>query len=139
MEQETVVVATNNPFCSAFDVVPPEGDVLAVMARAEAFYREGEPESLPIQAMTWDQFFTWKRERMQARAVLEEITEEEWWRALEELPPLHWHVADGVERFLCLEAMNGSWHTQYAKLGGRYLSRLVDRHDKTTWITREDF
>lgn len=139
MDQETVVVATNNPFCCAYTVVPPEGDPLDAMARAEAFYRDCEPESLPIQAMTWDQFFAWERERMQARAQLEEITEEEWWRALEELPPLHWHVSGGVERFLCLEAMHGSWHTQYAKLGDRYLSKLVDRRDKTTWITKEDF
>lgn len=139
MDQEIVVVAINNPFCCAFNVVPPGRDPTTVIERAKAFYQDSEPESLPIEAMTWDEFFAWEKERMLARANLQEITKAEWWRALEEMPPLHWHVFNGVERFLCLEAMHGSWHTQYAKMGGRYLSKLVDRRDKTTWITKEDF
>jgi len=135
----TVIVATNNPYACAYNIVPNDDDVAGAMGRAHRFYEERNPEALPIQAMTWDQFFAWEREKMLERAEILESSAEDFMSALEALPPVKWRTRDGVEAFFIGEATHGTWAQQYARCGDRYLTRLADMNDDTTWITKEDF
>ena len=66
-----------------------------------------------------------------------EITKEQWWDALEVLPPMAWHTADEVERFLMSEFTTGSFTNQYARLGERYFVKTVNARDKSSWIDRK--
>lgn len=47
-----------------------------------------------------------------------EITEEQFWEALEVLPPQRWK--GGV--FYCMEALTGSIHAMYCEAGGKYFT-----------------
>jgi hypothetical protein len=73
-----------------------------------------------------------------ASNALKPITAEAWTSALECLPPLHWHRADGVERFCLSEFYTDTLTHQYARLGELYCVRLVDATDRSTWITGDE-
>lgn len=66
---------------------------------------------------------------------LEEISAEAWDFNLGVLPPLRWEYADGVERFMCSEFLDGPFTRQYARRGDRFFTRIVDAEDASTWIT----
>ena len=68
---------------------------------------------------------------------LQEITREQYWYHLEVLPPEAWEDGDGVNRFLMSEYQHASYTHQYAVWQGRYFCRLVDAHDRSTWITAD--
>lgn len=136
---ETVIVAINNKWRCAFAILKPEDDVFDALQRAEAFYELHEPGAGPVQAMTWDEFEAWHRQWMLERSELVDVDEETFMEQLGVLPPVHWRHEGDFEHFMCMEPTNDSWHQQYARLGDRYKSKLVDRRDPTTWITREDF
>lgn len=55
-----------------------------------------------------------------------EITEEQWWDALEVLPPEKWKTANGVEIFRMSEYTSGTVTEHYARLGDRYFSANRD-------------
>jgi len=88
-----------------------------------------------FEAMAWKDFL--ERQRRYYLREPEEITPEHWEESLGMLPPLHWEVACGVERFLCCEFLDGNYTRQYARLGTRYFMRIVDHGDPSTWITAE--
>lgn len=53
-----------------------------------------------------------------------EITESQWWYALEMLPPLkHAHI-DGHEFFFCSEAYTGNIHSCYCAVGNKYYTAM---------------
>lgn len=98
-----------------------------------------EPDALPVSVMTWEHFEQHERQAMLRLAALEEIDEARFFEALEVVPPAKWHTKEGLERFFLGEATKGSWAQQYARLGERYVTKLADMTDPSTWITREDF
>lgn len=56
----------------------------------------------------------------------QEITKEQWWDALEVLPPEKWKTANGVEIFRMCEYTSGTVTEHYARLGDRYFSANRD-------------
>ena len=50
----------------------------------------------------------------------EEITEEQWWDALECLPPESWQNSGGGESFVMMEYYSGRITSIYVRLGKRY-------------------
>ena len=49
-----------------------------------------------------------------------EITKEEWWEALEVLPPESWQHSGGGESFVMMEYYSGRITSIYVRLGDRY-------------------
>ena len=85
------------------------------------------------EAITWEAFL--ERQRQFYLRDPEETSLEYWTMHLEMLPPLKWEVADGVERFMCSEFLDGNFTRQHARFGDRYFTRIVDADDPSTWIT----
>lgn len=52
----------------------------------------------------------------------EEITEAQWWEALEVLPPESWQHTGGGESFVMMEYYSGRITSIYVRLGKRYCS-----------------
>lgn len=86
-----------------------------------------------LEAIPWKAFL--ERLRRFYLRDPEEVSLEYWNLHLRMLPPLNWEVADGVERFMCPEFLDWNFTRQYARLGDRYFTRIVDVGDKSTWIT----
>lgn len=108
---------------------------LADLERANASAAQhGEPEYRP---MTYSEFAAAKRRHYLApeENPLTEITEGRYFEMLEVLPPMHWEHADGVERFLMSEMLDGSITEQFARQNGRFWTRRADARDRETWIT----
>lgn len=74
-------------------------------------------------------------------AGLKEIDSEAFWYALEVLPPLQWHDADGVSRFCMSEFTFGRITNQYATIIGagekRFFTKPVRFNDRSTYITAD--
>lgn len=66
-----------------------------------------------------------------------EITKEQWWDALEVLPPEKWQKVAGVEIFRMSEYTSGTVTGHYARLGGRYFSANRDIRTKYADISGE--
>ncbi len=64
-----------------------------------------------------------------------EITKEQWWDKLEVLPPEAWERGVVFERFRMSEYLTGYYTRQYARLGERYFTAVIDVRDKSTWLT----
>jgi hypothetical protein len=65
---------------------------------------------------------------------VKEITREDFYEALDCLPPLKWCTKSNVEMFCMREMYTGTYTTQYAKKDGKYYSAMVDVTDENTWI-----
>lgn len=73
------------------------------------------------------------------------VTREQYWDALEALPPLHWTTHKGVEVFCMSEMTCGTYTSQYAKtaieINGEptivYATKSVCAYSRDTWITQE--
>jgi hypothetical protein len=91
----------------------------------------GGPED--YEAITAAEF----RERQQAFYIrdIEPISAETWSERLEILPPHQWEWADGVERFMLSEFLDGPFTYQYARRGKHHFTRIVNADDPSTWIT----
>lgn len=63
------------------------------------------------------------------------ISAETWIERLEVLPPYRWEKADGVERFMLSEFLDGPFTHQYARRGEHHFTRIVNADDPSTWIT----
>jgi hypothetical protein len=85
----------------------------------------------------WDAFTSAAQAKFMTPAL--EITEAEYWEALECLPPMQWKTAEGVERFCISEFTFGNITNQYAKKDGRYIAKAVRFNDLTTYINAADF
>jgi hypothetical protein len=67
---------------------------------------------------------------------LEEITLDEYQEKLEILPPFLWERVDRMERFLMSEFLEADYTRQYARLGTRYFTKIVDVRKPSSWISR---
>ena len=65
---------------------------------------------------------------------IKEITETIYQEMLEVLPPLKWGVNRGVHSFFMSEFWSGNYTQQYARIGSKYYSKLVDFRKPETWI-----
>lgn len=79
--------------------------------------------------------------KMQRKHFLQpakEITESHWWEMLEVLPPLSWRQGI-VETFIMSEFWIGSYTNQYGRYGDKYIVKMIDVNDRSTFITLKDF
>lgn len=90
-------------------------------------------ENAKYEIMTFDEYLKRQREKMISGPVTE-ITEERFYEMLDVLPPMKWCTIDGVEMFCMLEMYTGTYTNQYAKIGDKYYTAMVDVTDRTTWI-----
>lgn len=67
------------------------------------------------------------------------VTEEEYNEMFEILPPLYIFQDGNFHSFLMSEFYSGRLTHQYASMGNRYLKKLVDVDDPSTWIGHKDF
>lgn len=79
-------------------------------------------------ALDWDtyyeEYYSMYLQSLQKPFV--EITKEDWWDALECLPPMRWTRFDGGEYFFISEATTASLHSCYVRKGDRYYTALRD-------------
>ena len=54
------------------------------------------------------------------------------------LPPLKWERKDSNFETFCMSEMTSGYYTsQYARLGDKYFTKVVDCVDRSTWITKK--
>lgn len=92
-----------------------------------------EYENARFEIMTFGQFLQCQRYAMIDRPVIE-ITAEKFDEMLNILPPLKWCTIRGVEMFCMREMYTGTYTDQYARIGEKYYTALVDIYDQSTWI-----
>lgn len=92
-----------------------------------------------MQLMTWEEFRIAERQALIDPQTLQVISGQEYYDALEELPPLSMGSDNKCSWFLMSEFYTGNYTSMYmkAKIGGEVVAgtRLVDVNDPTTWIT----
>ena len=92
-----------------------------------------------MQLMTWEEFRIAERQALIGPQTLQVISGQEYYDALEELPPLSMGSDNKCSWFLMSEFYTGNYTAMYmkAKIGGEVVAgtRLVDVNDPTTWIT----
>ena len=83
---------------------------------------EGSPE---FQIMLLDSALPLMEEAQKAKycSDWQEITEDDWYDALEVLPPEKWETVRGVNLFRISEYLTGNITAHYAKLRGKYFTR----------------
>lgn len=89
----------------------------------------------------WDELYK-KRAQFQREKYLkpaERITEEQYFNALEALPPINWQHGGAFEHFRFMELLTDNITTQFAKMGDKCISKNIVVGDRSTWITLEDF
>ncbi|REC93378.1 hypothetical protein [Kushneria indalinina] len=143
----TVGVGNNTAFRGIYSVHYSEQEARDNLPRVEAYYREREPERLPVQVMTFDEFFALQKSALSARPA-DRIDSEKFREMLEVLPPKHWYIGKHskqfcmsvhFERFCMIEHFYNSWTSQYVQKGYRFMCKLVDVTDKATWVTQNNF
>ena len=85
------------------------------------------------ELMTFDEFLNRQRAAIMDEPV-EETTAEKYEDALCVLPPLHYVTINGVTMFCMGEMLTGTYARQYAKIGSRFYTAIVDVKDKSTWL-----
>ena len=87
------------------------------------------------KVMTFEEFRVLERNKL-LDGKLTEVTKEQYWDALEQLPPLHWTTHNNVEMFCISEMWTASYTSQYAhdKSTNKYYCAMVDSLDRSTWI-----
>lgn len=85
------------------------------------------------ELMTFDEFLSRQRAAIMDEPV-EETTAEKYEDALCVLPPLHYVTINGVTMFCMGEMLTGTYARQYAKIGNRFYTAVVDVKDKSTWL-----
>ena len=85
------------------------------------------------ELMTFDEFLNRQRAAIMDEPV-EETTAEKYEDALCVLPPLHYVTINGVTMFCMGEMLTGTYARQYAKIGNRFYTAIVDVKDKSIWL-----
>lgn len=152
---ELVVVDVNGCFSSVWNFVDAD-NALEEIARAQKSAAEtvaryeshiinypdqadywksckAQYENAKYELMTFDEFLQRQKKHMLSGGV-KETTEERFDEMLNILPPLKWCTIDGVEMFCMCEMYTGTYTNQYARVGGKYYTAMVDVTDKSTWI-----
>ena len=85
-----------------------------------------------LQIEAWEAYEA--RQRAVFLAEPKEITEAEWWRQYEVLPPAGLLMCDRFTEFYISEAFTGTWHSGYLHdhKTGKYWTSLVDACDRLT-------
>ena len=96
---------------------------------------------LKLELMTYEEFLV-KQAKEFADKPINIISKQEWWDALECLPPLKWHDRGGMEVFFMSEFYTGNYTSMYVKvvIGGEdtYACKTVNFKDESTWITEDE-
>ena len=92
-----------------------------------------EYENAKFEVMTFGQFLHCQRYAMIDRPV-KEITAEDYREMLNILPPSYFCNINGVSMFCMSEMYCGTYTDQYARVGDKYYTALVDIYDRSTWI-----
>lgn len=90
-------------------------------------------ENARYEVMTFDDFLI-RQKKIMTSGPVSEITAERFDEMLNVLPPLHWCTIDGVEMFCMMEMYTGTYTNQYARIGEKYYTAMVDITDRSTWI-----
>lgn len=90
-------------------------------------------ENAKYEVMTFDEFLERQKKSMLGGGVTE-TTAERFHEMLDVLPPLKWCTINGVEMFCMSEMYTGTYTTQYARIGEKYYTAMVDVTDRSTWI-----
>lgn len=152
---ELVVVDVNGCFSSVWNFVDAD-NALEEIARAQKSAAEtvaryeshiinypdqadywksckAQYENAKYELMTFDEFLQRQKKHMLSGGVTE-TTEEQFDEMLNILPPLNWCTIDGVEMFCMCEMYTGTYTNQYARIGDKYYTAMVDVTDRSTWI-----
>jgi hypothetical protein len=90
-------------------------------------------ENAKYEVMTFDEFLNRQKKAMVSGEVTE-TTAERFEEMLNVLPPLKWCTIAGVEMFCMREMYTGTYTNQYARIGDKYYTAMVDVTDTSTWI-----
>lgn len=87
------------------------------------------------EMMTFDEYLSRQKKAMVSGEV-KEVTKEDFYEALDCLPPLKWCTKSNVEMFCIREMYTGTYTTQYAfnLVNSKYYCAMVDITDEATWI-----
>ena len=85
------------------------------------------------RVMAWEEYQKGERDYYINKPMME-VTEDRYSEMLNVLPPRYWMTINGVEMFCMSEMLTGSYTSQYARIGGRYYTKIVDMLDRSTWI-----
>ena len=66
-----------------------------------------------------------------------EISKEDWWDALECLPPLRWQKIQGVEFFQMSEMMHSHYTAHYARINGKYYTAVRSIHQGYIFLANQ--
>lgn len=124
--KEIVLVNTKNINIYAF---VGNSDKNELLEDAKKYYKNDE-----LVFMEFESFLNFQKEQLMKNATITEVTKENYTDALNVLPPIKYCTIDGVTMFCMCEMYTGSFTTQYAKVGDKYFTKLVDITDKETWI-----
>lgn len=94
---------------------------------------KAEYENAKYEVMTFGEYLKRQKIAMTSGEVTE-TTAEQYNYALNVLPPLQWCTIAGVEMFCMSEMYTGTYTNQYAKIGDKYYTAMVDLYDLDTWI-----
>lgn len=101
------------------------------------YWRNCQKEYLTAkyEMMTFDEYLLRQKKAMVSGEV-KEVTKEDFYEALNCLPPLKWCTKSNIEMFCIREMYTGTYTTQYGfnLVDGKYYSTMVDVTDETTWI-----
>lgn len=89
-----------------------------------------------VRVMRYDEYALKKEEHYLERLMVE-ITSEQYEEALNVLPPLRHGINEGIKGFFMVEFTDGPYTQQYACIGGKYYTKLVNYHRPATWIKAE--
>lgn len=119
---------------AADNVATYEGHIKNYPDRAEYWRsRKAEYENAKYEVMSFDEFLERQKKSLTSGEVTE-TTEENFNEMLNILPPMKWCTIDGVEMFCMSEMYTGTYTSQYARIGNKYYTAMVDVLDKSTWI-----
>lgn len=121
-----------------WNLYPTRDVATEALAKLQA---ERPDEFAGASVLTYDDWHSQMESELLADGI-KEIDNEDYWYALEVLPPLQWHSADGVTRFCMSEFTRGNITNQYASIScdgvERYFVKPVRFNDRSTYITTDD-
>lgn len=154
---EYVIVNINGDFANVYDFCTPEtaqGKIDKATENAQkevkdynglitnypdrADYWESckkQYETAKYEMMTFDEFLK-RQKKVMLSGEVTEVTKEDFYDALNILPPLKFCTRSNMEMFCMREMYTATYTTQYAYnlVNGKYYSAMVDATDETTWI-----
>jgi len=90
-----------------------------------------------FEAITWEEYVKRERERWLSKEP-KEITEKEWYEALEVLPPKKWIRNERYSQFFIGECTTMTFYGQYLKdlSNGKCYYAMADIFDESTWLDK---